>query len=463
MKFLLINATKGFLFFSNRKKENTIELSHIPPLGLLYIARSLEDEGHSVEIIDFYNERNPFEKIRDAVAPADVVGFTVYVQNYVKIAEIADEIKKIKPNIPIIIGGPHCTFHPEKALIDVPAADISVEGEGERVIKDIAKALDGRKKLSTISGVYYREHAEIKKGKPAEIINDLDSIPTPSRHLVDKYHYGKVNKVDFYKQKVTSMATSRGCPFQCRFCSRHVMPIRIYRQRSAENVVEEFKEINERYGSVIIVDDNFLADKKRAHKIMDRLIESGTHLEIYILGARVDSADRGLYIKMKKAGVKHIQFGIESGNQEILDFYKKNVTLRQIRDAVNLASEMNFLIVATFIFGAPIENEQHIKQTMKFVNSLPLDIALFSPLFYEHGSDLWIEAEKQNKIKKDDQYIVSADSRRGLGNFTSEELLEFCKIAFKKFYLRPQYLMRSTFKSIMRKDLSLIKIGMKYL
>lgn len=110
MKFLLINATKGFLFFSNRKKENTIELSHIPPLGLLYIARSLEDEGHSVEIIDFYNERNPFEKIRDAVAPADVVGFTVYVQNYVKIAEIADEIKKIKPNIPIIIGGPHCYF-----------------------------------------------------------------------------------------------------------------------------------------------------------------------------------------------------------------------------------------------------------------------------------------------------------------------------------------------------------------
>jgi hypothetical protein len=123
---------------------------------------------------------------------------------------------------------------------------------------------------------------------------------------------------------------------------------------------------------------------------------------------------------------------------------------------------MNFLVIATFIFGAPIENEQHIKQTMKFAYSLPLDLALFSPLYYQRGSDIWMEAEKQKKINKDDEYIVCSDSRRGLGNFTNEELIEFCRIAFKKFHFRTTYLSRAIFKSILRRDYSLIKIGINF-
>jgi len=193
---------------------------------------------------------------------------------------------------------------------------------------------------------------------------------------------------------------------------------------------------------------------------MDRLIELGIDINIYILGARVDTAERELYKKMKKAGVKHIQYGIESGNQDVLDFYKKQTTLSQIRKAVNLASEMNFLTIATFIFGAPIETEKHIKQTIKFACSLPLDIALFQILAYQHGSDLWIEAVKQGKIKEDDEYIVHADSRRGLGNFTEEELIKFCRLAFKKFYFRPRYIIRELFKSVLRKDPSVLKIEM---
>jgi len=465
MKLLLVNATKGFEFLSPKKTKDleVIESSYVPPIGLLYLANSLENGGHSVEVIDFYNEKYPEKEIQNSLASADAVGFSVYPCNYTKLGDIANKIKKIDSSIPIIIGGPHCTFHPDKALLDIPAADISIEGEAELVINSVIEALYGAQKLTDIPGVYYWKNSKIRKGKKAKIIEDLDALPFPSRHLVDKYEYGKIKSSYFYKQKVTSILTSRGCPFRCKFCSRNVMPIKTYRERSAENVIKEFQEINSRYSSVLILDDNFLVNKKRIHKIMDELIEMGISMDLYILGARGDIADRHLYKKMKKAGVKHIQYGIESGNQDILNFYNKKVTLNQIRNTVNLASKMNMLTIATFIFGAPIETEKHIIKTIKFACSLPLDIALFQPLAYQHGSDLWSEATKQGKIKKNDEYIIEANSLKGLGNFTSEELTEFCKFAFKKFYLRPEYILKEIFKSILRKDLAILKIGINFL
>ena len=165
---------------------------------------------------------------------------------------------------------------------------------------------------------------------------------------------------------------------------------------------------------------------------------------------------------MKKAGVKHIQYGIESGCQDVLDFYNKKTTPNQIRKAVNLAAEMDFLTIATFIFGAPLETEKHIEQTIKFACSLPLDIAIFSPLFYQHGSDLWTEAVISGKISDDDGYFVCADSRKDLGNFTSQQLRDYCEKAFRRFYFRPKYITKELVKSLKRKDSSLLKIGLDF-
>ena len=463
MKILMITVTKGLQFLSSGENKSSTGASYYPYIGLLYVAASLEDEGHKVVVIDYYNEEDPEKKIQKSLTSVDAVGFSVYTGNYTKLASIANTIKKINPKIPIIIGGPHCTFHPDKALLDVPAADISIEGEAELTIKEVVKALNGEKKLSEISGVYYRKNGVIKKGKPAKIIEDLDSVSFPARHLVEHYEYGKISGISFYKPKFTTIMTSRGCPFRCRFCTRHVATIKAYRERSVENVSKELEEINDKYGSVMIVDDNFTANKKRVHKIMDWIIESGTELDLYVQGARVDSAERMLFQKMKKAGVKHIYFGIESGNQDVLDFYNKKTTIAQIRKAVNLSREMDFFTMGAFILGAPIETEHHIEKTMKFACSLPLDVVAFSPLCYQYGTDLWFEAVDQGIITQEDGYGIYPDKRRGLGNFTTEELVEFSKKAFERFYRRPTYIIQQIIRGIRRKNLSLLKIGLGYL
>ena len=462
MKILLINTTTGFDPLTSKENDYRIQLSLSPPIGLLYIARSFEDDGHKVKVIDYSCEEKPNKEMQKSLYSYDAIGLEVLTDNRNYVEKIAKSIKDYDNDLPVLLGGPHCTFHPQKALIDIPSGDISVEGEGEIVVKELVKGLNGYKNYEKLPGVYYRKKSEIKKGKPAEYIKNIDEISFPSRHLVEKYEYGKIGRQNFYKQKSTAILTSRGCPNNCKFCTRHITS-NYFRMRSAENVIEELSEIKEKYKSVFIADDNFLASKKRSTKIFDELIKMGSPLDIYINGARVDSANNDLYKKMKIAGVKHIYFGIESGNQSVLDYYNKNINIEQIKTAVKLANKMDFITLGYFILGAPFETYKHIKKSINFSLNLPLDFAIFYPLSYSKGSDLWDEAVKKKKINKDeDCYGIIASSERGLANFTESELLDLCKKAYKKFYYRPSYLFRQIYKSLKRLDFTILKYWINY-
>jgi len=456
MKFLFINAARSVGFFALRKMSHNVPLVH-PPLGLLYLASSLEEEGHTAEIIEYYSEKTPLQTIKQAIPHADAVGLSVASYPYKIAAEISQYIRNIDPSIPIIIGGPHCTFHPKKSLTEIPNAVISVQGDGEQTIKEIAQFYEGKRKKLDIPGVHYRKNGKIIAGKPPKLIDDIDTIPYPARHLVNKYTYGKINDSYLFRSKHTSMITSRGCPFNCRFCSRKNPLYTTFRQRSAENVVTEIEELNDDYGSVMIVDENFLTDKKRAHQIMDRLIDQGSDIDLLIEGTRVDTADRPLFKKMRKAGVTYIQFGIESGNQETLDFYNKKISIDQIQKAVHMANEMDFFTVGNFIVGAPCEQESHIQRTIDFACSLPLDFVMFLPLYYMYGSQLWDEAVANGKISDDDGYSQPADIKRDLSNFSKEELQRFCTRATKSFYLRPRYIYRELSKAFRTNDYYLMR------
>jgi len=444
MNLLFINPPVDYNVL---KKEYSFE-AYMPPLGLLYLASPLEKKGHKITVIDFIAEQYSDKKLKEEVSKVDVVGITITSQVASSVKKIIDLIKNFYPKKIVIIGGPHCTIQEQEVLNEMNA-DISVVGDGERAIVDIVDALNGNSDLSNIHGIFYREKGKIKSGLPSIEIDDLDLLDFPNRNLIKHYSYGKetITGITYFARgNTTTIMTSRGCPFNCKFCvSKSIF--KKCRFRSAENVVKELEEISKDYESVFVVDDNFLMDKKKTHKIMDLLIEKNLDLDIWISGVRITDADEELFKKMKKAGVKSLEFGIESGNQEVLDYYNKKITLKQVEKSVKLSKKIGFLTVGNFIIGAPIETDKHINDSISFAKKINLDFAFFYGFSFLKGSELWEDAYKLGKIKENEMF-VPCDSRRNLCNFTPEELRERLSRAFLSYYISPKYLISQFIRSI---------------
>lgn len=451
MKFILINPptnrTIGENFYSMD--------SQLPPLGLLYLASSLEKVGHNVNILDYCMEQYDKEKLLSTLSSVSAVGITVRSFGTNIIDKIITDIQEHDSDLPIIIGGPHCTIDPITALKELKA-DICVEGDGEHIICEIADMLQGKKRINTIPGIYYNDKQTIHHNHPANVIMDLDSIPFPARHLVEKYNYGQLygNFFSLSKGRVTSMLISRGCPSHCTFCQTNAF-MKKYRVRSANNIIEEIEEVKQKYDFIYFVDDNFFLNNKISNEILDRLIEKKSNMEFSIAGARVDFADDIIIKKLKKAGAKVIAFGIESGNQDVLDFYNKKITLHQIEHAVNLTKRYGLYSLGYFMFGAPMETEKHLRDTINFAKKIKLDFVVIKTLHYLKGSQIWTEAFSQGKCENN-EYVIPSDSRRDLGNFTPEELDEWSIKAYKEYYLRPGYFLHEIMMSFVRKDFRLL-------
>jgi anaerobic magnesium-protoporphyrin IX monomethyl ester cyclase len=459
MKFLFIYPASGKWELAYKKALPVG--ANLPPLGILYLSKMLEMNGHNVEVLDFNAEYMTQDKIKEKILSSDAIGMTVYseptaLKNSIILSNF---IKKCDPDIPVLLGGPHCCIEPEKTIIS-HNADILVEGEGELVINPIADAIQGKGNLSNIPGVHYRENDKIIKGPQFKQIDNLDAIPFPARHLVEKYEYGYFFGVKVAKGKTTSILTSRGCPMHCRFCGlRSIIPG--YQSRTVDNITKEIEEIvNAGYKTLSFVDDNFTLNKRNVEKIMDFIIKNKIDINIWIEGARIDSADRDLYKKMRDAGVEIIHYGIESGNQDVLDYYDKKITISQIKKAVSLCKEMGFYVNASFILGAPIETKEHIENTIKFAKSIPLDSAVFYNFSYVINSPIWDEAVKEGKIKPE-EYSVNADSNRGLGNFTEQELIDYTMKAYKKYYFDIHLILREILFAFTKRDFRFLKIGLR--
>lgn len=426
-----------------------------PPLGLLYVSEILENDGDIITILDFSAESFNEQKLINEVKKADVIGMTILSYSLKSSIEIIKIIKRDQPRIKVIIGGPHCTLFPKKVLEEINA-DISVQGDGEEIILDIKNAILGNKDFAEIPGIYYKENGQIKKGAELELIKDLNSIPIPSRTLIKKYNYGKEYNPKIKKGEFSSIVMSRGCPFHCKFCSRNSVSMKKYRIRSAENVLGEIKELVEQgYKYIAFEDDSFLSNIKEVNRLFDGIIKEKIHMRFIITAARVDAANEELFRKMKKAGVTHLQFGFESGNQDVLDYYNKNTTIDEIKQAVNLSNTMDFFTIGTFILGAPIETKDHFKRTIEFAKSLNLDSVSFLPLKYVAGSDLWCEAVVQGKISEN-EYIIQAGSENNLSIFSQSEIEEYCIKAHRAYYLRPRFILNLMKKSLRNDDLGFL-------
>lgn len=449
MSVLLVNPPQSFLEVHRvGEKRKSEELLSYPPLGILYLASVLEKEGIEVNIIDCPACGSGTKEVVHAIEKekSSIVGIsatTPQTRTTVQLAKILKE--NFGRDMVIGLGGAHVSADPD-FINRFPYFDFALTGEGEitftRIVKEILK---GKK----IKGIYH--------GKaPA----DLDDIPFPARHLIDNDLYF----MPIHGKKFTSILGSRGCPYNCLYCSRPVIG-RNVRYRSPRNVIDEMEECIREYGIewFQFVDDTLTINKKHVAQICIEMIKQKMDVG-WGCQTRVDLVDENLLRIMHEAGCREISFGIESGNERVRSIIRKPFKDEEVFRAFRLCRKIGIETTAFFMLGLPTETKDELYQTIGFSIKIDADYILVHLTTPFPGSDLFAMGIDQRVISVDiwDKYV-----RNELGDelpiyvhntLTRRDLIEAQKDAYRRFYFRPRYIFRrmtSDFRSMnrLRRDL----------
>ncbi len=347
-----------------------------PPQGLTYLAGALLQDGAECTIVDMEAEGVGAEELlgRIALLEPHLVGITATTPVYHTACELAAQIKARRPELPLALGGVHATIMGRQVLEQCPHWDLVVTGEGEQTVRRLAAAVArpgaGRERYRGIRGVIYRRGDQVAQNPPRPATEDLDSIPSPARHLLDRQRYGHVVPGKGHV-RYASLFTSRGCPYRCVFCSQHTMYGRRMRYHSVERVMAELTDIvvNQGVGHVVVMDENLALDRRRLMSLCRAIQRSG--LDFTWEGwTHAATVDRTTLTAMRAAGMTRICFGIESGHPQILRRIKKGLTLAQIRRAFRLAREVGLETRGAAMLGHPGETRQTAWATIRFVRGL---------------------------------------------------------------------------------------------
>jgi radical SAM superfamily enzyme YgiQ (UPF0313 family) len=415
------------------------------PMGLIAVAAYLRAQIKDLEIKIYdanVEEDSSLKNIVNYILAdqPQILGLTGMTTNINAALEIATAIKANKPEIIIVVGGIHCTVLPSEVLAH-PAVDFIVIGEGEITAAELVKNIDQPQNFKNIAGLGYKENGQIFINRRRELIQNIDELPIPAYDLlkIDKYHSAYAQKKPFI-----SMLRSRGCPYRCIFCGVQNMFGRIFRVQSPERTIKEIDYLREKFQikEIGFKDSEFTINLPNLIKFCDLLIEKKYEL-VWSCNARVDRTDVELYKKMAAAGCHTVSFGIESGDQNILEVMKKDINLEQARQAVKAAQKAGIKASAGFIIGTPQETKETIEKTIEFAKKINPDYVAFSFATPFPGTELRALAEKNNWLLTSDFNAVTyTDLIMNATDLPNEELKKYMKKAYRSFYFRPRYILK---------------------
>lgn len=450
MKVLLINPPSDNEIIGNNPQIIEEERGHNPPLGLLFIAGYLEKfTNHSVEIMDCQAEELTYSEIEEILEKkqVDIVGITAMTFTLLDVLKVVTIVKKTNKNTILVLGGPHVHIFPDET-IHLPGIDYLVLGEGEQTFKELLDYIDDTKKLKTIKGLVFKENGRVVNTGMRDFIQDLDKLPFPARHLTP---YRKYSSLLARRTPVTTMMTSRGCPYKCSFCDRPQLGKK-FRARSALNVVDEFEEcVKMGIREFIVYDDTFTINKQRVIEICSEIIRRKLDIG-WDIRARVDSIDEGLLKKLKNAGCRGIHYGVESGTTKILKILNKRISIPEIEEAFAITKKQGIMTLAYFMIGNPTETEEDILKTIDFAKKLDPDfihLTIFTPF---PATKIYLEGLENRIIEKDYWRDFAKNPSNKFvppywkENFTIQELNELLVYAYKSFYTRPNYILKRLMK-----------------
>jgi len=417
-----------------------------PPLSLTWVASIARSAGHDVIIIDARTLRLTQKQVLEILKNyrPDILGFMMTTYQFPETLEWLKFLKSnLHPTPYTLIGGYNLRVYPKES-VSHPGIDFGCVEQAYYTVPELLKQLEGQKKFEEVPGLVYKKNGEIFiTSHPQKI--DFDKFPNPARDLLPNDLYAEFPTE---RKNFTVMVTSLGCPHQCSFCEAGGTP---YSPRSPETVIKEIEECYYKYAirEIDFFDYQFTGIRKRVLDICDKIIEKKLDIT-WACRSRTDTVDDEMLKKMSEAGCSRIYYGIESGDQIILDNVNKGITLDRIRETIKLTKKYKIRPLGFFLVGSPGETKETFKKTLGFAKELDLDYVQFSKCLAKPLTPLWKEmVEKTGKDYWAD-WILGKETDRALPRpwttLTNEEIDKLAKSAYIKYHSRLKFLIRHTLK-----------------
>lgn len=410
-----------------------------PPIGLAYLAAAVRKNGFETAILDAQALGIELDDCLKLILdkPPQFLAITLVTMTVRVSSKLAYLLKEKLPDIKIIVGGPHFTSLPKKTLLENPSFDVGVVGEGEITIEELLKALSGRLSLSLVSGIAFRLDKDVILTPPRQRIKDLDSLPMPAFDLLPELkRYYRTTTQSIKCLPTTSLVTSRGCSGHCLFCDRKTFANEV-RMHSAEYVTDMMRKLEKDFGvrGIIFEEDNFMLSEERLLNLAQLMHKKKIKIAWSAL-SRIDTINERKLKIAKSCGCWQILYGIESGSQKILDFYRKDISVPEIKNAVYMAKKCGIYVKGLFILANPLESQDTLKETRSLIMNLPLDdisLTYFTPY---PGADIWGQIDRFGKYREDWDNFTCFNLIFTPFGLTEEEISNAQKKILKEFYSR---------------------------
>jgi radical SAM superfamily enzyme YgiQ (UPF0313 family) len=363
------------------------------PLGIMCIGAALRAEGHEVGILDLAVD--DIEELDRAVEEVDLIGMSSSTALYGRACLLLDRIRERRPDLPVVIGGPHATVLPEETL--ARGFDAVAIGEGEHTAVELARALEKDSPLFEVPGMVAMSNGEVRHGPARRFEPELDIFADADRSMV--------NYEKYYEKQLTNigMMATRGCPWNCLFCKPMQDKLfgRKVRRRSIGRIVGEMKRIEEVLGKkrYLFRDDTLvLAGADWFVEFEQELNATGLEGASWSCQARVDQITRPLIEQMKRCGLEGVAFGVESGSQRVLDFFRKGIKVEQTVRAFDICHEMGIGTHAFIMLGAPVETREDLEATVRLVERIRSESISVSITTPAPGTDLYRQVQESGLL-----------------------------------------------------------------
>jgi len=450
MRVLLLAPPSTHMLQSAVPEIVDVETGAYPPLGLLYVAAFAEKSGsHTVAVLDANLEKLSAAEIGEAVRrqSPDIVGIQALTFTLIDVILAAKAIKGVQPKTPVVLGGPHVYLYPEETM-EIAEVDYLILGEGEEPFAQLMDTLESGGDLAKVPGLVWRQNGQIVKNPLPPLVRDLDRLPHPARHLVPyERYYSALSR----ETPITTLMSSRGCPYHCIFCDRPHLG-KSFRARTAQSVVEEMAlcagmGIRE----IFFYDDTFSIDRKRVIEICEKIRERGLKVA-WDIRARVNTLDEEVLDRLAEAGCARVHLGVEAGTPEIIRVLRKGIDLDQAKRVFAMAAERGITTLAYFMIGNPTETRSQMEQTLAFAMGLRTDFVHFAVTTPYPGTELYRMGLERGVLPRDYWREFARNPQPGFRPMLWEEVLSRDELlvlldrAYKSFYRRPGYLLRRTLK-----------------